>query len=66
VSYGGGVFIAVGDSATMLKSNDGVAWTQVNTGARGAFTSVAVGGGDVFFDADEGFVPQNGFSLTLN
>jgi len=46
VTYGIGVFAAVGNAGTIFRSTDeGMTWTKSNTGTRGNLLGVAYGGG---------------------
>lgn len=45
VSYGNGVFVAVGKDGTVLTSENGVEWVSVDLGINDNFTSIAFGNG---------------------
>ena len=43
IAYGNGLFVAVGDTGTILTSPDGITWTQRTSGTRRCFRNVAYG-----------------------
>ena len=45
VTYGGGLFVAVGDPGVIVTSTDGVNWTAQSAGTDEALRGVAYGGG---------------------
>lgn len=45
VAYGGGVYVAVGESGTIRRSLDGITWSAVTSGTTNDLSSVTYGGG---------------------
>jgi hypothetical protein len=45
VTYGNGLFVAVGEDGTILTSPDGVTWTQRTSGTSNWLNGVAYGNG---------------------
>jgi nitrous oxidase accessory protein NosD len=56
VTYGDGLYVAVGGGGLMLVSEDGQSWTEISTGASDTLYDVAVAGGKVVAVGDAGTV----------
>lgn len=67
VTYGNGIFVAVGEDGTILSSTDGVLWTKRNSGIADyyTFTAVTYGNGIFLADYDYGILTSpDGMSWT--
>jgi hypothetical protein len=56
VTYGNGLFVAVGNGGTILTSPDGVSWTERTSPTIGGLFSVTYGNGTFVAVGDRGII----------
>lgn len=56
VTYGDGLFVAVGEDGTILTSTDGVNWTERTSGTRAWINNVTYGNGTFVAVGDHGTI----------
>jgi photosystem II stability/assembly factor-like uncharacterized protein len=56
VTYGNGLFVAVGDRGAILTSTDGVNWTRLTSPTRYSLSSVTCGNGLFVAVGEDGII----------
>ncbi len=64
VTYGNGIFVAVGDNGTILTSPDGVTWTQESSGTTDRLNAVNHGNGIFVAGGDGGAILTSADGIT--